>query len=209
MKPIVYVLDGDPAVIRAVTKLVAGIGLEAQGYQSAEKFLEAYRPAGPACLVLEVRIPGMSGLELQERLKSAGSSLPIIFVTSYADVRMAVEVMEKGAFGLLEKPFRPQELCDKIQKAIRLDQENWQRRQQQEAVNRRLEPLTPAERKVFDRVVAGQTNKMIAEGLGLSVRTVEVHRSRMLKKLGVKSRADLLSLMAAPPPQTKPTPPAE
>jgi len=201
MKPLVYILDNDPALVQTVAELVKGIGLEFEGCHSAEEFLKAYQPTRPACLVLDVRIPGMSGLELQERLRAAGSTLPIIFLTGYADVRMAVEVMEKGAFGLLEKPFRPQELCEKIQKAVRKDMENWRQRQQRETLDRRLRSLTPAERKVSDRVGAGQTNKMIAEALGLSVRTIEVHRARMLKKLGVTTRADLLRMLGAALPQ--------
>lgn len=196
-QPVVYVVDDDPAVSRVVAELVKAIRLNVEAYGSAEEFLEAYQGDGPGCLVLDVRIPGTSGTELQKRLAAAGSTLPIIFITAHADVRMAVEAMERGAFGFLEKPFRMQELCEKIQSAVTQDAEAWRRRQQREGANRRLARLTPAERRVVDLIVAGQTNKMIAGELGLSVRTVEVHRARLMEKLGLKSRADLVKLTAA------------
>ena len=143
-QPVVYVVDDDPAIIRLLTELVKAIGLNVEAYESAEEFLEAYQASGPGCLVLDVRVPGMSGMELQKQLTAAGSTLPIIFITGHADVRMAVEAMERGAFGFLEKPFRPQELCEKIQSAVRLDVEAWRRREEQESADRRLAQLTPA-----------------------------------------------------------------
>ena len=194
---VVYVVDDDPAVSRVVAELVKAIRLNVEAYGSAEEFLEAYKDDGPGCLVLDVRIPGTSGTELQKTLAAAGRTLPIIFITAHADVRMAVEAMDRGAFGFLEKPFRMQELCEKIQSAVAQDVEAWRRRQQREGANRRLAQLTPAERRVTDLIVAGQTNKMIARELGLSVRTVEVHRARLTEKLGLKSRADLVKLAAA------------
>ena len=114
-----------------LAELVKAIGLNVEAYGSAEEFLEAYPASGPGCLVLDVRVPGMSGMELQRQLAAAGSTLPIIFITGHADVRMAVEAMERGAFGFLEKPFRPQELCEKIQNAVRLDVEAWRWREEQ------------------------------------------------------------------------------
>ena len=195
-QPVVYVVDDDPAIIRLLVELVEAMGLNVQAYRSAEEFLEAYKASGPACLVLDVRVPGMSGMELQKQLAAAGSTLPIIFITAHADVRMAVEAMERGAFGFLEKPFRPQELCEKIQNAVRSDVEAWRRREDQERANRRLAQLTPAQRKVADLVGTGQTNKMIAQELGLSTRTVEAHRARLIQRLGIRSRAELMGLMA-------------
>jgi two-component system, LuxR family, response regulator FixJ len=199
-RPVVHIIDDDPAVVRMLTELVKAIGFDAEGYDSANKFLAASQRSGPGCLVLDVILPGMTGLVLQERMLAAANTLPIIFITGHADVRMAVEVMEKGAFGFLEKPFRKQELVDKIQKAIRRDQENWHLLQKRREADRRLASLTPAERRVLDRIAVGQTNKLIAEELGLSVRTVEVHRARIMAKLKVKSRADLLKLTAAASP---------
>ncbi len=196
-QPVVYVVDDDPAIIRLLTELVKAIELNVEAYESAEQFLHTYKASGPGCLVLDVRVPGMSGMELQKQLTAAGSRLPIIFITGHADVRMAVEAMERGAFGFLEKPFRPQELCEKIQSAVRLDVEAWRRREAQESAAARLAQLTPAERKVANRVIAGKTNKMIAEELGLSTRTVEAHRARLMDRLGIKSRTELVRLMAA------------
>jgi len=193
----VYVVDDDPAVIQALTELVKLVGLEVHAYTSADEFLAAYQPSGPACLVLDVRMPGMSGMELQRKLALAGVTLPIIIVTGHSDVRMAVEAMKLGAVEFLEKPFRAQELCDNIQKAVRIDQDRWQARQRREKADRRFEDLTPAERTVMSLVAVGKTNKMIADELGLSVRAIEDRRSRMMKKLGVKSRGELLEMVAA------------
>jgi FixJ family two-component response regulator len=196
-EPVVYVVDDDPAILRLLSELAKAIELNAEAYESAEKFLEGYQASGPGCLVLDVRVPGMSGMELQTQLAAAGSRLPIIFITGHADVRMAVEAMERGAFGFLEKPFRPQELCEKIQSAVRVDVEAWRRRKEQELAAARLAQLTPAERKVADRVIGGKTNKMIAQELGLSTRTVEAHRARLMQRLGIKSRTELMRQMGA------------
>lgn len=196
-KATVFVVDDDPAVVGSLTQLVELVDFRAEAYLSANEFLQAYKPAGPACLVLDVRMPGMSGLELQKEMARSGIELPTIMITGHADVRMAVEAMKAGAMEFLEKPFRSQELCDNIQKAIRLDGDRWRREKEREEVEYRLADLTPAEREVMDSVVAGKTNKMIAEGLGLSVRAVEDRRARMMKKLGVKSRAELLELATA------------
>jgi FixJ family two-component response regulator len=196
-KPVVYVVDDDPAMIRLLAELVAVLGLEARAYQSAEEFLRAYEASEPGCLVLDVRIPGISGMELQKHLIAAGHTLPIIFITGHADVRMAVEAMERGAFGFLEKPFRPHELCDKIQAAVKRDAEAWRFREERQRAARRLARLTPAERRVADRLVAGKTNKMIAQELGLSVRTIEAQRASLMERLGMKHRTELASLATA------------
>ena len=127
--PVVYLVDDDPAILKLLIELVQALDLNAEAFPSAEEFLEAYQESGPGCLVLDVRVPGMSGMELQRQLTAAGRRLPIVFITGHADVRMAVEAMERGAFGFLEKPFRPLELCEKIQSAVRLDTEAWRRRE--------------------------------------------------------------------------------
>jgi RNA polymerase sigma factor (sigma-70 family) len=196
-QPTVFVVDDDPAINEAVAELVELIGLKASTYTSATDFLEDFQPRGPACLVLDIRMPGMSGLELQRKLADAQRSLPVVVITGHGDVRMAVEAMKLGAVEFLEKPFRAQELCDSIQKAIRVDEENWRKRQRQEHVEQTYERLTTAERQVMDLVVAGKTNKLIAEELGLSVRAIEDRRARMMKKLGVTTRAELLNLARA------------
>jgi two-component system, LuxR family, response regulator FixJ len=197
-QPTVFVVDDDPAINQAVAELVELIGLNASTYTSAIDFLEQFEPAGPACLVLDIRMPGMSGLELQRKLAETEKNLPIVVITGHADVRMAVEAMKLGAVEFLEKPFRAQELCDSIQKAIRLDEENWRRRSQQERAERTYQRLTSAERQVMELVVAGKTNKMMAEQLGLSIRAIEDRRARMMRKLGVESRAELLELVRTP-----------
>ena len=194
--PVVFIVDDDPAVVRALTELIELIDLKVEAYQSADDFLRAYQPSGPGCLVLDVRMPGMSGLELQQELLRANISLPIIMITGHGDIRMAVEAMSAGAFNFLEKPFRTQELCDNIQKAMRLDADCWKRREQQAESNRRISKLTPAEVEVMQLVVLGKTNKMMADELGLSVRAVEDRRGRMMRNLGIKSRAELMELAA-------------
>ena len=191
----VFVVDDDPAAIRLVTELVGAIGLRAQSWPSADAFLAAYTPTGPGCLVLDVRMPGMSGLQLQKELNQQGAMLPIILITGHADVRMAVEAMKAGAFEFFEKPFRTQDLCDKIHEAVKLDQENWQRRKERENAESLIGSLTPAERQVMELVVDGKTNKAIAAELGISLRAVEDRRARMMKRLQAKSRAELLRLL--------------
>ena len=196
-QPTVFVVDDDPAINEAVAELVELIGLKVSTYTSATDFLEDFQPRGPACLVLDIRMPGMSGLELQRKLADAQRTVPVVVITGHGDVRMAVEAMKLGAVEFLEKPFRAQELCDSIQKAIRVDEDNWRKRQRQEQVEQTYDRLTPAERQVMDLVVAGKTNKLIAEELGLSVRAIEDRRARMMKKLGVTTRAELLNLARA------------
>jgi two-component system, LuxR family, response regulator FixJ len=194
-KPTVFLVDDDHAVLDLLAKVVQSLGLKAAAYDSAHEFLKSYHPSGPGCLILDVRMPGMSGLELQEHLTASGDKTPVIFITAHGDVPMAVKVMQKGAFFLLEKPFRMQDLCGKIQEALQLAEKNWRRRMEQDAAIGKLRALTPAERRVLDWIVAGKANKTIAATLGLSVRTIEVHRARITRKLGIKAQADLLRLV--------------
>ena len=142
-----FLIDDDPNVLRVLTEIFKTIGLTTHAFGSADDFLAAYRGTGPGCLVLDVRMPGLSGLELYERLRAAPVAPPTIFITGHADVRMAVEAMEGGAFGFLEKPFRMQELCDKVQEAIAWDEENWARRRRQQTFNHMRDLLTPGERR--------------------------------------------------------------
>ncbi|MBN2579841.1 MAG: response regulator transcription factor [Pirellulales bacterium] len=194
-QPTVFVVDDDPAINQTIKELVELIGLKALVYTSARAFLDEFERTGPGCLVLDVRMPGMSGLELQRKLTDADDRLPVIIVTGHADVPMAVDAMKLGALDFLEKPFRTQELCESIQRAVHLDVERWRRRQQQAQAERKLECLTSAEREVMEKVLDGKTNKTIALELALSIRAVEDRRSRMMKKLAVKSRAELLELV--------------
>ena len=192
-EPTVYLVDDDPAMIAALRELVDQLGLKAAAFRSASEFLDAYSPDGPGCLVLDVRLPGMSGLELQKEILARGVQLPTIVVTGFGDVRMAVEAMKAGAMEFLEKPFRMQELCDCIQRVVKIDAANWHDRQQRRQAQQQLSILTQAEREVLGQVVAGKTNRLIAVDLGLSVRTVEDRRARMMRKLNVSSRAELLN----------------
>ena len=191
----VFIVDDDPAVSTLVMELAGAIGLRARSWSSADAFLAAYAPTGPGCLILDVRMPGTSGLQLQSELNQRGATLPIILITGHADVRMAVEAMKAGAFEFFEKPFRTQDLCDKIQEAVNLDTEKWQRRKQRENAESRIASLTPAKRQVMDLIVEGKTNKEIAAELDLSQRAVEDRRARMMKRLQVNSRAELLRLL--------------
>jgi FixJ family two-component response regulator len=193
-EPTVYVVDDDAGVVRELTRLLSTIGLPSLSFRSADEFLQS-SPRGPGCVLLDVRMPGMSGLELQERLVHDGLTLPVIFLTGHADVPMAVQAMKAGAFEFLEKPFRAQELCDKIQKAIRLDKERWKKRRHVESVRSRLASLTPGESEVLACLASGKTNKAIAQELHLSVRGVEARRSKMMRKLGVTSRGELFQLV--------------
>jgi FixJ family two-component response regulator len=194
-EPTVFIVDDDPAVIALVTELAGAIGLKAQSWPSADAFLAAYAPTGPGCLVLDIRMAGMSGLQLQKELKQQAATLPIILITGHADVRMAVEAMKAGALEFFEKPFRMQDLCDKIQEAVKLDRDKWQRRKERENAESRIGSLTPAEREVMQLIADGKTNKEIAAELDLSLRAVEDRRARMMKRLQVKSRAELLRLL--------------
>lgn len=194
-KPTVYVVDDDPAIVASLLDMLEAIELRAEAFLSAEAFLEAYEPRGPGCLVLDVRMPGMSGLELQKRLAAAGIGLPVIIITGHGDIRMSVEAMKSGAFDFLEKPVRMQELCDCIQRAVCRDIATWQLRSKGESARQRLESLTRAEREVLDLLLAGNTNRRIAEKLGLSLRAVEERRARMKKRLGVRTQAEWIDLV--------------
>ncbi len=194
-EPTVFLVDDDPMIVAALKELVGLLGLNCASYRSAAEFLESYRPTGPGCLVLDVRMPGMSGLELQKELTARGIDLPTIIITGFADVRIAVEAMKAGAVEFLEKPFRTQELCDHIQRAVKLDVANWQQRQERAKVQRHLSALTRAEKQVLALILAGKTNRLMAGELDLSVRTIEDRRARLMRKLGVRSRAELIELM--------------
>ena len=194
-EPTVFIVDDDKGVLDALQFLLRSIGIKARTYESGQEFLDAYDPSSAGCLVLDVRMPGMSGLELQERLSSRGCALPIIFLTAHADVPMAVKAVKAGAADFIQKPFRDQELIDKIHAAI---EENARIREQTASVREikgRLATLTPREREVMDLVIDGKSNKAIAHELGLSQRTVEIHRARVMEKMQTKSVAQLVQVV--------------
>jgi len=192
--PIVFVVDDDEAICQSLRLLISDIGLEVRTFTSADRFLADYDPSQPGCLVLDVRMSGMSGLELQSRLRKQGMHIPTIIITGHGDVPMAVEAMKAGAMDFIEKPFRDQVLLDGIQKAIDCDRKIRQRHQQQQDVRSRMQHLTQREREVMDRLVAGRTGKNIAYELGISQKTVDFHRANILEKTGVSSVVELVRL---------------
>jgi FixJ family two-component response regulator len=198
---IVHVTDDDPAVVATATTLLRGEGMEARGYGSARDFLAAYAPLSPGCLLLDVRMPEMSGLDLQQKLAAAEVSLPVIIMTGSADVATAVEAMKRGAVDFLQKPFTPEAILSVVRRALTLDTQLNAQRVQALMVSDRLNALTERERAIVEMAAGGQSSKEIARSLGISPRTVDAHRANILKKLQV---ASLSSLMRAVAPLRRP-----
>ena len=188
----VYVVDDDPAAREAVVGLAQSMGLHARAFATPQDFLREYDGSEPGCLVLEVRMPGMSGLDLQQQLAMQDQAPPIIFVTAYGDVTVAVTAMKAGAVDFLEKPFRSLELWKCIQAAIAQDAARRSRRISQADLRAKLDRLTPGERAVLDRLVEGHSKQSIAAELKLSIRTIEVRRAKLMRKLQAKSLAELV-----------------
>src|ERR1700743_2496041 len=180
----VYVVDDDDGMRRALSLLLNTVGYKTAAFATPAEFLEKFKPDSAGCLVLDIRMPGMSGLEVQQQLNRMGSMLPVIFITGHGDVPMAVQAMKEGAFEFVQKPFRDQDLLDRINHAIKQDQENRSTLALKADVAQRLASLTPRERQVMDLVVDGAANKVIAIDLGLSERTVEIHRAKVMDKMG-------------------------
>ncbi len=192
--PTVFVVDDDPSIRFAMQALMDSVNLRHEIFGSADEFLEQSSDEKPGCLVLDIRMPGLGGLELQEELIRRGNTLPIIFITGHGDVPMAVEAMQKGAVDFIQKPFRDQELLDRIREALKTDRERREEQAQHAEVAERLARLTNREREVFDLVVTGKPNKVIAYELGVSQRTVEIHRARVMEKMQARSLADLVKM---------------
>lgn len=191
----VFIIDDDQAVARSLRWLIETVRLKVETFASAQDFLDHYDAGKPGCLVLDVRMPGMSGLELQERLTVRGSYYPpIIFITGHGDVQMAVRAIQAGAFDFVEKPFHDQDLLDRIQRAIALDAGQRGKEEQRAQLKMLFASLTPREREVLDLVVDGLSNKAIANALGLSAKTVEVHRAKVMEKLHARSLSDLVKM---------------
>ena len=189
---IIYVVDDDEAMRDSMTWLLEGEGYDVACYDSAESYLQAWRDDMRGCLILDVRMPEMSGLELQEKLDSLGSQLPVIFVTGHGDVPMAVSALQRGACDFIEKPFNNEDLLSRIVRALELDCQLSARRQRNGAISHRLDQLTQREREVMKLVVAGKLNKQIADELNISMKTVEAHRARVMEKMGVRTLAELV-----------------
>jgi two-component system response regulator FixJ len=193
--PTVFIVDDDEAVRASLRLLLKSVGIAAQAYGSAQEFLAGYDPGRPGCLVLDIRMPGMSGMELQQHLNMRGAIVPVLFISGHGDVPMAVEAMKNGAFDFLQKPFRDQELIDRVQRALAKDGENRVSLSQHSKLRNRLDSLTSREREVLDLMVQGKPNKIMAADLGISQRTVEIHRARVMEKLGVSSLAQAVRMM--------------
>ena len=191
-KALVYVVDDDEALCDSLAFLLGSAGYRVETHTGARHFLESCTPRTGACLVLDVRMPGMSGIELQQELARRGFSLPIIFLTGHGDVPMAVEAVKKGAFHFIEKPVDDTRLLRVIEEALRRDAAGREREARRRQAAARIAELTPREREVLEHVVAGKLNKHIAEELAISVKTVEAHRSRLMLKLGADSTAALI-----------------
>jgi FixJ family two-component response regulator len=191
---VVFVVDDDPSVRRAIKRLVESVGLQVEAWGSAHEFLRNQRPDAAGCLVLDVRLPGKSGLDLQRELTEANIHIPIIFITAHGDVPMTVRAMKAGAVEFLTKPFRDQDLLDAIQHALQRD--NTRRAQEEEAarLQEHMASLTRRERELLPWVVSGLLNKQIADAIGSSEATVKVHRGQIMRKMGASSIVDLVRM---------------
>lgn len=189
---IVFVVDDDRAMRDSLRWLLESIGLTVRTYATAAEFLREHQPSQPGCLVLDVRMPGMSGLDLQAELVQRGTELPTIVVTGHAEVAMAVRAVKAGALDFIEKPFSDQLLLDRVRQALEIDRQSREVRARREEARRRLASLSAREREVLELVAAGKANKEVAAALGLSTKTVEVHRAHVMSKMAVDSLAELI-----------------
>jgi FixJ family two-component response regulator len=188
----VFVVDDDPAVRDSVIWLLESVGLRVESFASAQAFLDCYEPSHPGCLLLDLRMPGMSGLELQQRLAARQALLPILFITGHGDVPTAVRALQSGAIDFILKPFNDQALLDRVQRALADDARRRERLAHRAEIAARLDSLTPRESEVMRRVVEGKANKVVGLELGISEKTVEVHRSNVMQKMQARSLADLI-----------------
>ncbi len=199
-EPLVLIVDDDEAMRRSMRFLFASVGLASEAYDSADAFLAALPDLAamrPGALVLDVRMPGMSGLELQRHLSGHDFPLPILIVTGHGDVQMAVEALKAGAYDFIEKPFKEQHLLDMVEAAIRLSRERLDRATQRRGIETRLARLSPREREVLDGILAGKANKVMAQDLDLSIKTIEVYRASVMSKMEAASLAELVRVVAS------------
>lgn len=194
--PIVYIIDDDQAMLESLSWVIESVGLKVKPHIRAQDFLEEYDPQQHGCLLLDVRMPGMSGPELQIKLNNLGSpTIPIIFISGHGDVPLAVRVMKAGAIDFLTKPFNDQMLLESINKALRIDKANREKRQESAQAKAKFALLSPREVQVLQGIVAGKPNKVISAELRISLKTVEAHRASVMKKMGVRSVPELVKLV--------------
>ena len=191
---IVFVVDDDASVRNALKSLIRSVGLQVELFGSAQEFLQSKRPNAPSCLILDIRLPGISGLDFQRKLAEAGNFIPIIFITGHGDIPMSVRAMKGGAVEFLTKPFRDQDLLDAIHVALERDRARRQREDEIATLKDRFEWLTPREREVLPLVVSGLPNKQIADKIGTSETTVKVHRGQLMRKMGADSLPELVRM---------------
>jgi RNA polymerase sigma factor (sigma-70 family) len=195
-QPVVFVVDDDPSIRRSLTNLLRSMGFRVETFTTADEYRHSAQVDAPGCLVLDVRLPGMSGLDLQREMSRSGAPRPIVFITGHGDVPMAVEAIKGGAVEFLTKPFRDQDLLDAIRRAIDLDRHMRRARGELADLQRRFESLSPREREVFEHVVAGLANKRIAAELDVTEATVKVHRAQVMQKMRAESVPDLVTMRA-------------
>ena len=191
---IVFVIDDDPSIRLAITSLIRSVGMRVESFPSAQEFMASKRPDAPACLVLDVRMPGVSGLDLQRDLVDADIRIPIIFITGHGDIPMSVRAMKAGAVEFLTKPFRDQDLLDAISQALERDRAHRSQYSEMAELRRRFKELTPREKEVMELVVSGLLNKQIAARLNISEITVKLHRHQVMEKMEAQSLADLVRM---------------
>lgn len=193
--PVVFVVDDDEAVRDSLSMLMRSVGLAVETYAAASEFLERFDAGRTGCLVLDVRMPGMSGIELQEKLVAREATLPIIFITGHGDVPMAVHALRTGAVDFIQKPFSDQALLDRIQQALAQHVRDQEKAAKKSTIRERIARLTPREKEVMLMVVGGKPNKVVAIDLGVSERTVEIHRARVMEKMQASSLPDLVKMV--------------
>ena len=190
----IFIVDDDEAIRDSLDMLLKTVDLNTTTFGSGDEFLEAYDPDWEGCILLDIRMPGTSGMEVQKRLAESGCSIPIIFITGHGDIPMAVEAMHIGAFDFIQKPFRDQDLLDRIDQALTTSDEQEQQSARKKTVQNQFQTLTPREQEVMQFVVHGSANKVIAMDLGVSQRTVEIHRARVMEKMQARSLAELVRM---------------
>jgi FixJ family two-component response regulator len=193
-QPLVFVIDDDASTRETLSSLIRSVGLQVELFGSAQEFLKSKRPDAPSCLVLDIRLPGISGLDFQRKLADSNISIPVIFITGHGDIQMSVRAMKAGAIEFLTKPFRAQDLLDSIHAALEKDRGRRERDAEIGELQTRFASLTPREKKVLPLVVSGLLSKQIAAEIGTSEATIKVHRSQLMRKMGAESVADLVRM---------------